>query len=271
MKIKFLLLTIIFTFIGTGLLPAQDLINAVKSGSIEQVEKLLPYENMDETDENNFTAYHWTAISGNKEIAELLLENGAEPNALATDVPFKNAGGGVLIWGGDIMGAKSAAVLAEENGHSDLVDFFLSKGNIDYGLRAAVMCNNPIVEEKALKLGADPDMYVNLGGRRIIVTAAEVALATGSDECMDILLENGADISTAFASSLIYDRFSTYHEVWEKLLKKGAEVNPIFKDPNHPQDTLFNIVKHKHDEYKYDGRYYNKFKFLVDHGANPNK
>ena len=267
MKVKFLFLTVVFAFACTGLLPAQDLINAVKTGKIKKVSRLLPYDNIDEKDENNYTAYHWAAILGNQEIAELLLENGAEPNALVTDVPFKNAGGGVLIWGGDIMGAKSAAVLADENGHSDLVDFFLSKGNIDYDLRAAVMCNNPIVEEKALKLGADPDMYVNLGGRKIIVTAAEVALATGSDKCMDILLENGADISTAFASSLIYDRFSQYNKVWEKLLEKGAEINPIFEDTNHSQDTLFNIIQHVCHKYGD----YSKTRFLIDHGVNVDK
>ena len=127
MKIKYSVLTIIFILICNSLLPAQDLINAVKTGSIKKVKKLLPYNSIDEKDENNYTAYHWAAILGNQEIAELLLENGAEPNALATDAPFKNAGGGILIWGGDIMGAKSAAVLAEENGHDDLIDFFFPK------------------------------------------------------------------------------------------------------------------------------------------------
>ncbi|MBQ3933806.1 MAG: ankyrin repeat domain-containing protein, partial [Elusimicrobiaceae bacterium] len=88
MKLRYLFLIIIFIF-AVPVLPAQDLINAVKSGKIERVKKLLPYENMEEKDENNYTAYHWTAILGLKDIAILLLENGAEPNALVTDVPSK--------------------------------------------------------------------------------------------------------------------------------------------------------------------------------------
>lgn len=269
MKIKSVFLTLIFTFICANFLFAQSLINAVKSGDIGQVKKLLPYDNMEEKDANNLTAYHWTAVMGRTDMAELLLLNGSNPNYLVTDVKAKDLGDGDLLWAGNIIGAPDAAVLAEENGSSyDLIDFYLSKGSIDTHLRTAIMCDNAIVAKRALELGADPDFMVNFAGRRLIVSAAEVALLTGSDRGIDILLKYGADISTAFAHSVIYDRFSEYNEVWEKLLEKGASINPIYEDDRYPQDTLFNIIKRGD---KYGNRDSNKFNFLIDHGVNSDK
>ena len=263
MKTKYLFLAVIFAVAFSGLVSAQDLINAVKTGNINKVRELLPYPNIDERDEENYyTAYLWAADKGYPEIAELLLKNGAEPNALATNVPFKNLGGGLLIWAGDIMGAKSAAVLAQEKGHDDLIDFFLSKGNIDYDLRAAVMCNNPVVAEKALKLGADPDFMVNMVGRRITVSAAEIALKTGFDDILNILLEYDADITLAYANSFVYDDADKYEQVWEKLLEKGAELNPEYEDDNYDKMTLLRFAQ---DKAKYEGR--EKLDFLINHGV----
>ncbi|MBQ2313136.1 MAG: ankyrin repeat domain-containing protein, partial [Elusimicrobiaceae bacterium] len=256
MKLRYLFLIIIFIF-AVPVLPAQDLINAVKSGKIERVKKLLPYENMEEKDENNYTAYHWTAILGLKDIAILLLENGAEPNALVTDVPSKKISGGNIIWAGDISGAPSAPIIAQESGNNKLIDFYLSQGKIDLHLRSAVMCDNAVVTEKALKAGANPNMMINMAGDRILTAAIESSLGSGSDTIVDILKKYGADISAAFATSFVYGYVSENSATWEKMIKKGAKVNQQYHDGNY-NDTLLSIA-FKEDK--------DKLNFLVKHGA----
>lgn len=257
MKIKSLLFTFMFTFICAGLLPAQDLINAVKTGSIKEVKKLLPYENMEEKDENNCTAYHWTAILGDKKMAELLLQNGADPNALVTDIPSKRISANETIYAGSVMGAPSAAVLAEENGNNKLIDFFLSKGNINKHLRSAVMCDNKVVTGKAIKAGGDPNMSINMAGDRLLTAAIELSFDSGSDEMIDTLIENGADISAAFGSSFVYGSVAEDSKTWEKMLDKGADINQTFHDNNY--DTTLPAFAYKKDSKKLD--------FLVKHGV----
>ena len=257
MKIKSLFLTIIFIFVCSCFLPAQDLINAVKSGDITQVQQLLPYSNMEEKDENNYTAYHWTAILGLKNIASLLLKNGAEPNALVTDIHSKKLPNGNIIWIGDLTDAPSAAVLAEENDNNNLIDFFLSQGKIDIHLKSAVMCNNKVVTERALKAGADPNISINMAGDRILTSAIKLSLENGSDEIVDILIKNGADISIAFGSSFILGNVQENSEIWEKMLNKGANINQTYHDINHNTNLLSFAFKKDKD----------KLDFLVKHGA----
>ena len=256
MKIKSLLLTSVFLLVPV-LLPAQDLINAVKTGDIEELRKLLPYSDMEEKDENNCTAYHWTAIFGDKKMAELLLENGSDPNALVIDPQFSSEINGKITYIGSIIGAPSAAVLAQENEKDNLIDFFLSKGNINKHLRSAVMCDNEVVAERAIKAGGDPNMSINMAGDRLLTAAIELSFDSGSDEIIDTLINNGADISAAFGSSFIYGYVSEDAQVWEKMLDKGANINQTFHDNNY--DTTLLAFAYKKDKSKLD--------FLVKHGV----
>ena len=259
MKIKSLLLTISFIFICTGLLPAQDLINAVKTGDIKEVRKLLPYSNMEERDEFNCTPYHWTAILGYREIAELLLYNSedlkydADPNALVIDPKNLSRIDGKTIYTGSVMGAPSAPVLAQENKKDNLIDFFLSQGDIDLHLRSAVMCDNKVVTERAIEKGGDPNMMINMGGERLLSPAIKLSFESGSEEIVDALIRKGADVSAAFLSSFVNGNTKEDSAVWEKLLDKGANINQKFK-----KDTLSSFA------YKKD---INKLDFLVKHGV----
>ena len=257
MKIKFLFL-LLFALISSVNLAAQDLIEAVKSGNINKVKALLPYEDIEERDENNYTAYHWTAIKGYADIAQLLLKNDASPNMLATDVHYVKLEDGWLIWAGDVTGAPDAAVLAQENGKEDLVDFYLKKGNIDYHLRTAIMCDNKEVMERALELGANPNAEVSMTGERIIVTAVKRSLKGGSDDLIEVLLDHDADISAAFANSFIYGKMERDTKVWEKLLDMGAKIDQEYHDQNY-DDTLL--------EFAFEEDLYGKFNFLIRHGA----
>ena len=263
MKSK-ILLFVIFVLALFENLAAQALIDAVKSGDIEKVRELLPYEEMEEIDSEYYTAYHWTAILGRTDMAELLLENGAEPNMFATDKAqyrkMKNTG--QLIWAGDLTGARDAAVLAEENGNDELIDFYLSKGDIDRHLISAVMCENKKVAKKALDFGADANTYVNRAGGRIIEAAVKLSLQSGTDELIDVLLENGADISLAFAASFVYGNEINDAEIWEKMLDKGAKIDQEYEDSNY-DDSLLGFAFKDYREAK--------FNFLLSHGADVRK
>ena len=200
---------------NSGLLPAQDLINAVKSGDIQKVSRLMPYDSIDETDENYYTAYHWTAVLGRTDIAELLLKNGAEYDALVTDIPYRRIDDDYIIWSGKPIGAQSAAVLAEENGWGDeIIKFYINQGkaknnrDLDLNLRAGVMCINEKVVYLALEEGADPDFSINMGGDRILALAVELYLENkGTDQeseakaVIDNLLDYGASIPNALKFS----------------------------------------------------------------------
>lgn len=262
MKLKYLLLIIIFVF-AVPVLPAQDLISAVKNGDIKQVERILSYVNIKEAemdkDENNCNAYHWTAILGFKNIAELLIEKGFNPDYLVTDVPSKDLGKGLILYAGDITGAPDAAVLAEVNGNGNLVDFYLSKGNLDKHLRTAIMCDNPVVAEQALKAGANPNMGVNMAGEKILAQAVKLSLDSGSDELVNLLIKYGADISAAFASSFIYGTIEEDGEVWERLLDKGARMDQEYHDGNYKTTPLSFAAKKDRE----------KLEFLIQHGAEP--
>ena len=258
MKIKSFVLSIISIIICTAVLPAQDLINAVKSGDIHKVEDLLPYDDMEEKDSNNYTAYHWTAILGYKDIAGLLLENGAEPNNLATDVQYRKLRSGELMWAGDVVGAKSAAVLAEENDNEDLVDYYISQGNVNEGLTAAVNCSNKVVTEKALEAGADPNYIFDMAGNRILLLAVRLSLQSGEDDVVDILLDHKAKPFDAFANSFIYGTEKEDSKVWEKIIDMGIDVNQTYYDRNEGDINLLFFAYNKD---------FGKLKFLVEHGG----
>ena len=271
MKIKYLFLIAVFTIAFPSLLSAQDLINAIKSGDRKQVEKILSNGNIKELekerDEYNYNAYHLTVIPGDKRMAELLLEKGFNPDYLITDVPYKDLGKGLILYAGDITGAPDAAVLAavlaetaerkDRKNRYDLVDFYVSKGNIDKHLRTAIMCNNLVVAEKALKAGANPNMGINMAGERILVPAIRFSLENGSDELIDILVKYGADMSEAFANSFIYGNIDEDGEVWEKMLEKGARIDYQYHDGNY-DTTPISFASKKDRE---------KLNFLMQHGA----
>lgn len=83
----------------------------------------------------------WAAMRGKINMITFLLNNGANPN---TATPG--------------LGGLSALGYAIENGHKEIVDLLLTKGqNINWSLERAVEAEKPKVCEQLIKLGANPD------------------------------------------------------------------------------------------------------------------
>ena len=88
---KHLLLTAIAAVVlvvGCGCKPAWlSIFNAADQGNIEAVKKHLANGADVNTHHGGSTALHWAAFKGHKEIAELLIENGADVNAMFIELP----------------------------------------------------------------------------------------------------------------------------------------------------------------------------------------
>jgi len=74
--------------VGSGCKPAWlSILNAAEQGNIEAVKKHLANGADVNTHHGGSTALHWAAFKGHKEIAELLIENGADVNAMFIELP----------------------------------------------------------------------------------------------------------------------------------------------------------------------------------------
>ncbi len=89
---------------------ASQIHDSVKAADIEKVSKLLKARDCapDETDDDGWTPLHFAAVFGDKKIAALLIENGANVNAQSKD-------------------GSSPLHLAVENNEFGLAEFLISK------------------------------------------------------------------------------------------------------------------------------------------------
>lgn len=240
MKNKIVIPFTLFIFLISGYTFAQDLINAIKSGDINAVRELLPYSNMEEKDDDAYTAYHWTAILGRTDIADLLLANGANPNALTTFSGSAMKGGRstTLESVEDSMTSKDAVILAAEENNNDinLVNYYLSKGRMTSHLLAAVRCGNAFVTEQALSNGADVNTPINWQ-QQVLYDAVDIHLNYGGpEEIVDILLEHGADASTELDVALVNGYGD--ENLWAYLIDKGAKIKALSEDDNTERTSL---------------------------------
>lgn len=257
LKKKITLILMMFIFLPICSF-SQDLINAVKSGNIERLQELLPYRNMEERDANAYTAYHWTAILGRTDIADLLLQNGSNPNALTTFAKTSIKGGYSETQESlqESMTSKDAVILAAENNNNDenLVDYYISKGRMESHLLAAVRCGNIFVTEYALAKGADANTPISFD-QRVVYDAADAAFNYGGkEEIVDILIENGADLSEQLDIAIIHGYGN--EKLWAYLISKGAELRPLSEDGNTDDTSLLLYQKNARGH----------LKFFIDNG-----
>ncbi len=258
MKSKIITLFTLCMFLISGYSFSQDLINAVKSGDINAVRELLPYSNMEEKDDDAYTAYHWTAILGRTDIADLLLEYGANPNALTTFARTNIKGGYSETQESlqESMTSKDAVILAAENNNNDenLVDYYISKGRMESHFLAAVRCGNIFVTEFALAKGADVNTEISFL-QTVVYDAADAALNYGGkEEIVDILIENGADLSKELDTAIV--KGIGNERMWQYLMNKGAELRPLLENDNTDDTSLLLYQKNARGH----------LKFFIDNG-----
>ena len=195
--------------------PKADRIHeAVKAGVLEEVRSLL--ENNPQLaripDENGMTPLHWVSISGRRDIAELLIDKGADINSKDK-------------WG------LTPLSRANQLGHQEVVNLLLEHGvKFPCGLREIQKFAHYAAIKGHVKLFAQlmqrskETNLKNLEGGSFLHSAAE----GGSKEIAEILLGEGIPVDQKDRygwTALHVAALNGHHNIVELLAKKGANLN----------------------------------------------
>jgi ankyrin repeat protein len=226
---------------------AKDPAEAVKRGDLERVRALIETNPgfVNSQDTNGRTPLFFAASAGRKDMAELLLANGADVNARSNyrHTPLHEAAFEghpdvvklLLARGADVdaknRGDSTALHGAAQNGHKEAAELLVAnKANVNTRdisgqtpLLLAVFSHNPGLVELLLTKGAEVNTKNNSGQSPLFSAAS-----SGSRHVVMLLLTNGADVNTKESRGvtvLHYEALYGHRDVVEFLLAKGAEVN----------------------------------------------
>ena len=148
--------------------PGDDICFAVKSGNVEAVKGLLENGADLDTGDSQFgvSPLSWAALLGKTEIAELLIQNGADVNG-------RNKDGGTALHGAAFLG------------HADTAQLLVRKG-------ADVNATNDKGETSLYVMAANWEITEYIAGLLEIEVDAET-VKTGRTEIAGILRQNGAE------------------------------------------------------------------------------
>ncbi|UCG28409.1 MAG: ankyrin repeat domain-containing protein, partial [Bacteroidales bacterium] len=174
---RIILLTMTIMAVTTGVLSAEKVVEAAKTGDLETVKTILTQDpsKLNATDENNYTALHWACIRAHWNIARYLIEKGADLNVEGED------GGTQINW-------------AVHHDNVVIVNLMVEKGarlNIQnqWGmteLHTAIWRGNIQTVEYLLDHGSDPMITTNEGW-----TAMHYAFRSGHDNIIEMLKKRG--------------------------------------------------------------------------------
>ncbi|CAH0549306.1 unnamed protein product [Brassicogethes aeneus] len=196
---------------------------------------------------DNRTALHVAGLTGNVEMANVLVSNGADINAQDINgysplmfAVYKNHTETVeflINQGADVnlRGSKdnrTALHVAAATGNIEMSNVLVSNGadinaqdiNGYSPLMFAVDNNHPETAEFLINQGVD----VNLRGSKDNRTALHVAAATGNVKMANVLVSNGADINAQDINGywpLMFAFITNQTETAEFLINQGADVN----------------------------------------------
>ena len=193
----------------------QELHAASKTGCIEIIELLLSQGfDIDSRDRNGFTPLMWTALNGQQDAFQMLLQKGANRS-------LKNGGRSLLHF-------------AAEGGNTSIINELLSLGlEIDSGckyggtpLMTAAGCDKQNAFQILIQNGADPSLKNN-GGYSLLHFAAE----GGNTSIINELLSRGLDVesrSNDRVTPLMTAAIFGNQNAFQILIEKGAD--PFLKD-----------------------------------------
>ena len=208
-----------------------QLSEAVENGDGEQVRRLLARgAYVDARRDYVATPLHLAVLAGQTHMAQLLIEAGANSNAVYLNL------------------YRTPLMLAAAAGHADMVQLLIEAGaELDAreeGARTALLLAIAALENDAatmepvrllLRAGADPSIGSRYG------TPLSNAIEHGATELVDLLIQAGVHVNAAdrFGSTPLHEAASTYHgdheaavRIAEALIQAGADVNPPPSTPS---------------------------------------
>jgi hypothetical protein len=173
-----IVLVFLFTLSVTA---AEPIVEAAKKGNFQSVKDILETDpsKIDATDEDGYTALHWAYMRAHWDIADYLIEKGADLNVVGGD------GGTQINW-------------AVHHDNVDAVKTLIDSGaklNIrnQWGmteLHTAIWRGNIHVVEYLLDHGSDPNIKTNEGW-----TAMHYAYRSGHDDIIALLKKRGVSMT----------------------------------------------------------------------------
>jgi cytohesin len=210
-----------------------------RDGDLSGVQELLDDgADVNAKDEHGWTALHYAAFSGHREIIELLLAKGANVTGM-TALHYAASGGHEEIV--ELLLAKGADVNAKaKDGKTPLdmangatADLLRTHGSQSGLIHVAVRDGDLAGVQALLDAGAD----VNSGLGKY--TLLHFAARHGHEEIVELLISEGADVNAKDENSWTPLHFAARHghkEIVELLIAKGAEVNATNNFEDTPLD-----------------------------------
>ena len=174
---KIFLLSVLLLAHLTITASAEEIVEAAKNGNLGKVKTILAQDpsKMNALDEEKYTPLHWACMRAHWDVAEYLIENGADVNVQGGD------GGTVMNW-------------AVHHDNVKIIKLMIDKGaklNVQnqWGmseLHTAIWRGNIHVVEYLLDQGSDPLIKTNEGW-----TAMHYAYRSGHDNVIALLKERG--------------------------------------------------------------------------------
>jgi hypothetical protein len=174
----FIVLVFLFALSVTA---AEPIVEAAKNGDFQSVKNILENEpaKIDAKDEEGYTPLHWACMRAHWDIANYLIEKGADLNVVGGD------GGTQINW-------------AVHHDNVDIIKALIEKGaklNIrnQWGmteLHTAIWRGNIHVVEYLLDHGSDPNIKTNEGW-----TAMHYAYRSGHDDVIALLKKRGVSMT----------------------------------------------------------------------------
>jgi ankyrin repeat protein len=179
MRKKILFAVLIFLNL-TLLASAESIMEAAKEGDLQTVKSILAQDpaKLNATDEDHYTALHWACMRAHWDVAQYLIEKGADVNVIGGD------GGTPINW-------------AVHHDNVAIIKMMIDKGaklNVrnKWGmteLHTAIWRGNIHVVEYLLDHGSDPSIKTNEGW-----TAMHYAFRSGHDNVIELLRKRGISL-----------------------------------------------------------------------------